>query len=364
VRPGIAGLGTYLPEQIRTNDAWPPSFGAREHRHGDRTFNDIPKAQDEVAAALVERDLLLEANDPFLGARTRHVSDESMTSVEAETIAARRALADAGIEGADVDLLISNAVVPDRVSLSSAVTVSHLIGAKRANAFSVEAACASALCGLEVARAYIEAGLARVVLLTQSHLLLRTFPLLHPAAPGLGDAASAMVVTAGGPLVLRSTYGIAQGEYSQAVVWVRGTDDATDTPWWKGGAPMKLGSRAPEQAKILMRDTVTYGASTVREACARGGVDAQRLRVLASVQPRGFLPGAMAEHLGLPRSAAVTTYEDIAHVGVCGPTFNLAKARELGLLEPGALVALYAQGNGFSRAAALIEVGAGAPSFN
>jgi len=356
MKAGISGLGTFLPEHVRTNDAWPASFGVREHREGDRTFNDIPKAEDELAAALVERDLMREANDPFLGALRRHVADDALTAVEAETIAGRRALEDAGVDGADVDLVISNAVVPDRVSLSSAVSVAAAIGAKRANAYSVEAACASALCGLEVARAYIESGLARTVLLTQSHLLLRTFPLLHPAAPGLGDAASAMLVTADGPLVVRGTYGVAQGEYASAVVWLRGNDDATDTPWWCGGAPMKLGSRAPEQTKILMRDTVSYAAATVREACARASVDVERLNVLASVQPRGFLPGAMAERLGLPRSAAVTTYEDIAHVGVCGPIFNLVRARERGLFEPGALIALYAQGGGFSRAAALLEL--------
>lgn len=359
---GIAGLGTFLPEHVRTNDAWPPSFGVREHREGDRTFNDIPKAEDEVAAALVERDLLREAQDPFLGARRRHVADDAMTSVEAETIAARRALADAGVEGAEVDLVISNAVVPDRLSLPSAVSVAAAIGAVGANAFSVEAACASALYGLEIARAYIETGLARVVLITQSHLLLRTFPLTHPAAPGLGDAASAMVVTASGRLVVRSSYCVAQGEFARAVVWLRGADDATDTPWWCGGGPIRLGSRAPEQTKILMRDTVSYAAATVREACARASVDVERLDVLASVQPRGFLPGAMAERLGLPRSAAVTTYEDIAHVGVCGPVFNLARARELGRLEAGALVALYAQGAGFVRAAVLLEVAALGPS--
>jgi 3-oxoacyl-[acyl-carrier-protein] synthase III len=73
------------------------------------------------------------------------------------------------------------------------------------------------------------------------------------------------------------------------------------------------------------------------------------------VQPRGFLPGGIAERLGLPRERAVTTYEDIAHVGACGPVFNLQRARERGLVTPGTLVALYAQGAGFTRAAAILE---------
>ena len=52
-----------------------------------------------------------------------------------------------------------------------------------------------------------------------------------------------------------------------------------------------------------------------------------RLGVVASVQPRGFIPPAIAERLGLSRASAVTTYDAIAHLGACGPVFNLARAR-------------------------------------
>jgi 3-oxoacyl-[acyl-carrier-protein] synthase III len=105
-----------------------------------------------------------------------------------------------------------------------------------------------------------------------------------------------------------------------------------------------------------MRDTVSFGATTVREAAERAQIDVGRIALLASVQPRGFIPRAIAERLGLPRERAVTTYPEIAHLGSCGPVFNLLRARELGMLAPGALVALYAQGAGFTRTAALLEV--------
>ena len=74
------------------------------------------------------------------------------------------------------------------------------------------------------------------------------------------------------------------------------------------------------------------------------------------MQPRGFIPHAIAEHLGLSRAHAVETYERIAHVGVCGPVFNLARAREAGRLWRGAHAVMYAQGAGFTRAAAILEV--------
>ncbi len=104
-----------------------------------------------------------------------------------------------------------------------------------------------------------------------------------------------------------------------------------------------------------MRDTVTYGVRTLREAAAAASVDIQRVSVLASVQPRGFLPGAIAECAGLPLGAVVTTFPRIAHVGACGPVFNLAQARDDGLLQKGAWAALYGQGAGFTRSAAILQ---------
>jgi 3-oxoacyl-[acyl-carrier-protein] synthase III len=353
----IAGVGTFLPEHVRGNDAWPAAFAARDHALGDRTFNDIPPADDPIAAAILARDLAREANDPFLGAKRRHVAADTQSAADAEASAAVAALADAGIRGDEVDVVLSNSIVPDRLMPPTAAAVAHRVGASRALAIGVDTACASALGQLHVARAYLHAGLARIVLLTQSHLLLRSMPLLHPACPGLGDAASALVLAREGRYRLRSVSGVTHGEHARAVTFVRGQDDASDTPWWKAGGDFRLGSRAPELAKALMRDTVSFGALTVREAAAEAGIDVERIAVLASVQPRGFLPGAIAERLGLPRERAVTTYEEVAHVGACGPVFNLGRALRDGQLRPGEFAALYGQGAGFTRAAAVIEIG-------
>lgn len=103
-----------------------------------------------------------------------------------------------------------------------------------------------------------------------------------------------------------------------------------------------------------MRDTVTFGSQTIRELCARLGVDLERISLLASVQPRGWIPGAIAGHLGLAPEVAVTTYEEYAHVGACGPILNWCRARERRSAD--GLLALYAQGAGFTRAAALISL--------
>jgi 3-oxoacyl-[acyl-carrier-protein] synthase-3 len=353
----VVGLGAYLPETVRRNEHWPSTF--RERRAGpmdDRTFNDIPAPLDPVAAAIIARDLALEASDPMLGTRLRRVADETLSSAQAEAWAAQAALKDAGVTADQVDVLLSYAAVPDRIAPATGTQVAALIGAHAATVIPVDTACASALTQLDVARAYVEAGLAKVVLLTQSHLLLRALPTLHPATPGLGDAASALVVSAGEGLSILGGVSRSHGDHALSVTWVRGPDAATDLPWWKAGGDMRLGSRNPEGAKFLMRETVSFGARTVQEIATRTDLALASIEVLASVQPRGFIPHAIAERLGIGRERAVTTYDELAHVGCCGPVLNLMKARAEGRLRKGAVIALYAQGTGFTRAATLLQV--------
>lgn len=353
----ITGIGTWLPPRVRTNDEWPQEFFDKAaQRTGDRTFNDIAPSSDAKMASIVEKDLAAEALDPMLGTTLRHVAHDNVPSWRSEANAAEAALADAGLSASHIDLVLSFSMVPDRVVPASGVRVAYEIGAFSAQAICVDTVCASVITQMEVARAYLEAGLATNVLCVQSHLMLRTVPILHPASPGLGDGSSAIIVSkTKGPYKVLSTYGVTHGEYADAVVWLRGTDDATDPPWYLTGGPFRAGSRDIAGAKFLMNETAAFGADAIQTAAFRANIDVNQISVIASVQPRGFLPGAIAQGLSLPKEIAVTTYSEIAHVGACGPVFNLKKAGQLGLTPPGALIALYGQGAGFTRAAAILQ---------
>ena len=155
----ITGIGVWLPPQVRLNDEWPQGFGQRGG--GERTFNDIAAPKDQRAAAIVAADPRRGDRDPFLGAVRRHVADDATTSDDAETYAATAALADAGVEGKDINLILANSVVPERIGAYGGLTTSHRIGAKDAQAVGVETACAAAsVTQLENRRAYIQAGMA------------------------------------------------------------------------------------------------------------------------------------------------------------------------------------------------------------
>ena len=97
----------------------------------------------------------------------------------------------------------------------------------------------------------------------------------------------------------------------------------------------------------------TYWSSveTVRTLLERSRIRASEIGALCSMQPRSWVPHAIAEGLGLDPEIAPQTYHELAHLGGAGTVANLVEARARGLLRPGANVVLYAQGAGFTRGA-------------
>lgn len=353
MRAAISGLGAWYPEEVRLNSDWPKDFAASGKSQGDRTFNDIPEALDEVAR-VTSRYLKAEEDDPFLGVEERRFAGPHISSVQAECYAAERALADANLAPGDIDTVISYSVTPDRLTPASGPKVADVLGIKNAVCWGMDAACATALVQIATAKALVESGQARNVLLTQSHLLLRAFPQLHPAAPGLGDASTALVVSREGRFPILETVAHTHGEFYDSVTWIR--DGEEDTPWWLAGTNFRVGSRDHAGAKQLQRDTVSFSVRTLRELIAKAGVDAERIKLLVSVEPRGWVPSAVAEIMGIGASGVSSVYRRRGHLGACGPIANLELAQREKLMANSGLIAMYAQGAGFTRAGILLQI--------
>jgi 3-oxoacyl-[acyl-carrier-protein] synthase-3 len=352
VSSSVLGLGAWLPEAVRANDAWPASFAeAHATRVADFVGVTATSAEDLCDRITMCRQLA-EKDDPFLGAKRRRVAPPEARSWEVEAIAARAALKEARVEPRDVGAVLSFAAVPDRITPPTAAAVAKLVGADRAFAIATDAVCASSLVQLELASALVESGRARFVLLTQSHLMTRAFPMSHPVAPSVGDAASAIVVGASSSRGVHAVFARTDGAYFDAVAWRRPRD--ADAAWWEPGGAFAMGSYDSDAARRLVQDTVRVGAETCRAALDAAGVVVDRVGALACIQPRRWIPGAIAEALGLEGRRAPQTFDDFAHLGACGVVVNLLEARRAGLVDDRPAL-LYAQGAGFTRAAAVID---------
>lgn len=353
MRAGILGLGSFLPDTVRENADWPSDFAGRQSSRFGSELADVRAGDADPCDAILARHLASEADDPFRGTTRRRVAAAAMSSAQAEAIAGERALADAGVAASDIDLVLSWAMVPDRITPPTGPRVAHLVGAKRAAGIGMDAACATAIAQLVLASAMIESGRARHVLLTQSHLIARANPMDHPVSPLVGDAASAIVL---GPSEKRGVgvvHMVSQGEYHDAVTWVRGRDEE-EAPWFEAGASFFPGSRDRAMVKALSSKLVHVARDTIGELLGRARRTIDSVDVLACTQPRRWFPAAVAESVGLPVARAPHTFDELAHIGGVAPVMNLLEARRRGMLVPGATVLLYGMGAGITRAAALL----------
>lgn len=355
----ISGLGEWFPDDVRHNHDWPEEFVvAANKRSADRALLEAERSEsaalDSCQRAVLDH-LTREADDPFLGSHERRVADHQVSSAEAEAWAAEQALSDANVPASAVDAVLSWALVPDRVMPSNACRVSHLLKTGRAWASSVDSACASPISQLEIASALIESGRARHVLLTQSHLSSRAMPLMHPSSPCMGDGATAMLVSASKEPGICRTHLVTHGEFYDTVMWCRGRSSEEDNPWWEAGEAFVMSSRNPAGTRQLIRDVVLMGVRTITELADKANFSPADIDLVASVQPRAWIPLEIARGLGLSADRAPQTFEHYAHLGGAGAIVNLLAARKSGELRPGKLVVLYAQGAGFTRGAVALR---------
>jgi len=165
-RAGIVGLGLWLPETVRRNDAWPESFvrAFREERERRKTV-DLTHV-DRVDGERPFEELFLRHatpfdDDPFKGAVERRIASCDEPVAECDARAARLALRDAGIRPEQVDLIVSSAVLPDQASAPNAPAIQELVGCRNAAGIGVESFCWSSISRLGLAASLVEAGRAR-----------------------------------------------------------------------------------------------------------------------------------------------------------------------------------------------------------
>lgn len=120
-----------------------------------------------------ELETMMDTNDEWIRTRTgiserRILKDPDKASAFMGAEAAKEALANAGVNAEDVDLIILATVTPDYLFPATACLVQNMIGAKKAFAFDLSAACSGFLYALTTGASYIESGMANKVLVIGS----------------------------------------------------------------------------------------------------------------------------------------------------------------------------------------------------
>lgn len=163
----IIGTGSYVPETVVTND-------------------DLSKIMD--------------TSDEWIAGRTgirerRLVKEETTASMSTE--AAKRAMQNAGVIADEIDLIIVGTITGDYITPSTACEVQAAIGADKAVAFDINAACSGFVFGLVTAHAFLSSGIYKTALVLGAETLSKIMDWNDRSTCVLfGDGAGAAVVRA------------------------------------------------------------------------------------------------------------------------------------------------------------------------
>jgi 3-oxoacyl-[acyl-carrier-protein] synthase-3 len=144
IKVGIAGTGSHVPERVMSND----------------DFARIIDTSDEWIAQRT-------------GIRERRFVAEGECTSDLSYEAAQRALADAGVEASDVDLIIVGTVTPDQHLPAVSCQLQERLGAPKAAAFDVGAACSGFMVALDTAASFVATGRATTALVIGAETLSR-----------------------------------------------------------------------------------------------------------------------------------------------------------------------------------------------
>jgi 3-oxoacyl-[acyl-carrier-protein] synthase-3 len=307
---GIFGIGAALPEHVITN------------------------------ADLEQR---LDTNDEWIVRRTgirerRHLQGDE-TLADLATRACLLALDDAGRSGAEVDHVIVSTFTPDRVTPGLAPEVARVIGAERAAAVDLNAACAGFLYGLDQAAALVESGRASVVLVCGAEALSRVIDHDDRSTAVLfGDGAGAVVV-AGGELELGVGGFVLGADGAQADLLYAERDERV----------LRM------QGSDVYRHAVRRMTAASREALERAGRTVEDIDLFVAHQANVRIIDAAATELGIPREKVVVNVDRVANTSSASIPLALEQAEREGRLKPGDTVALAAFGAGFVWGAGIVS---------
>jgi 3-oxoacyl-[acyl-carrier-protein] synthase-3 len=274
--------------------------------------------------------------------RRRARPDERLSDYA--TRAGAKALANAGVDPADIDLVLVATLSQDEVTPNTAPLVAHALGARRAGAIDVGAACTSFLSGLSLATAQIESGRAERVLLVGADFITRiTNYEDRKSAPLFGDAAGAAVVGA----VERDS---GRGAIGPIVL---GADGSHARTLYAPLSDRKVVMDGPE----VFRHAVTRMSQATLEALARAGLTIADIDLFVYHQANARITRAVGERLELPADRVVECIEMLGNSSAATLPVALTGASLEGRLPAGAKVLLSAFGAGFVWGAGVVEWG-------
>lgn len=318
LRSVAMGCGHYLPERQVTNDELSESLDTSDEWIRTRT-----------------------------GIRSRRVASKEETTADLAAAASRSAMAGAGLEPDDLDLVVLATATPDQTFPSTATRVQSKLGMRRGFAYDIQAVCSGFLYAMASADGQLRTGAARRCLVVGAETFSRILDWSDRTTAVLfGDGAGAVVLEAA-----------QKQQDGSGLLAVRLHSDGAynDLLYVDGGVASGRIGHVRMQGREVFRHAVRNLESSAQEVLAEAGVSVNDVDWVVPHQANIRIIHRAADSLGIPREKVIVTIEEHANTSAASIPLALSTALADGRIKRGDLLLLQAMGGGLTWGAALLR---------
>ncbi|MBB3974321.1 beta-ketoacyl-ACP synthase 3 [Hansschlegelia beijingensis] len=321
IRSVVKGCGSYLPAEILTND-------------------DLAKTVDTSDEWIVQR----------TGIRSRHIAAPGEMTSDLATAAAKAALADAGLDASDIDLIVLGTSTPDNTFPATATSVQAALGITNGFAFDVQAVCSGFVYSLAIADKFLTSGQHRRALVIGAETFSRILDWTDRTTCVLfGDGA--------GAVVLEAVEQAGTSEDRGVLTTHLRSDGRHKAKLFVDGGPSSTGTtgHVRMEGREVFRHAVGMITDVIHDAFEATGESAETIDWFVPHQANRRIIDASAQKLGIAPEKVVVTVDHHGNTSAASIPLALAEARADGRIAEGDLVLLEAMGGGFTWGSALLR---------
>lgn len=323
-RAAITGTGAFLPAKRLTN-------------------YDLERMVDTSSEWIMKR----------TGIKERRIVEDGVATSDLAAIAATKALEDANVSPKDVDLIITSTITPDCLFPSTSCYVQKKIGAKKAGAFDVLAACAGFIYALSIGQNYINSGAMNTVLVIGAECLSKVTDYTDRTTCILfGDGAGATVLQRGTKRShILSTFLGADGNHT----------DVLSLP--AGGSKMPPSTKTLQErlhyikfrGREVFKLAITNLTELITKTVTSSNLTIDDISLFILHQSNFRIIEATMERLKIPREKIFHNIEKYGNTSSASIPIALDEAKREGRLKPGDLVLLAAFGGGLTWSSSIVR---------
>jgi 3-oxoacyl-[acyl-carrier-protein] synthase III len=320
-RSVVVGCGGYLPERTVTNA-------------------ELSQTLDTTDEWIVER----------TGIRERRVAAKGEKTSDIAIQAAKAALANAGMDAKDIDLLVLATTTPDQTFPATACRVQAALGMHRGFAFDVQAVCTGFVYALAVADNFIRVGQAQTALVIGAETFSRILDWTDRSTSILfGDG--------GGAVVLKAGMGTGNGHDRGVLSTHLHSDGRLNDILYVDGGPSSTQTvgHVRMQGREVFRHAVSRLAEVVSEALEANHLVAGEIDWLVPHQANLRIIEGLSRKLNLPPERVIKTVERHANTSAASIPLALSEAVADGRIRQGNLVLIEAIGGGLTWGAGMLR---------